>query len=267
MKMKIQKKGRIAVAVLVYFIIAILILIIIKFPVADKINNNWKDVESVDAGMQMLSRYDSQDTSEVEKEVTSIRAAVAQRMAMGASADANAGQADLSSVFADAVIMGDSQAEAFEAYAILPSQNVAATIGRSIITAEDDYSKTVSRSPKQVFITYGMNDCLIYNGNTEKFISVYSDLIDRLQTDIPGVQVYVCSIIVPSDAAIQKKPALAAVTDYNAALQQLAAEKGLLYIDAGALIQPDLYAPDGLHMQKSFYKSWAYYMATCAGLQ
>ena len=267
MKLKVQKKGRIAIAVLVYFIVAILILIIIKFPVAEKIDNDWKDVASVDAGTQILSRYESQNTSEVEKEVKSIRAAVAQRMAMGASAGENAGQVDLSSVFADAVVMGDSQAEAFEAYGILPSQSVAATIGRSIITAEEDYNKTVSRTPKQVFITYGMNDCLIYNGNTEKFISVYSDLITRLQTDIPDVQVFVCSIIVPSDAAVQKKPALAAVTDYNAALQQLAAEKGLVYIDAGALIQPDLYAPDGLHMQKSFYKSWAYYMASCAGLQ
>ena len=160
---------------------------------------------------------------------------------MGASAGENAGQVDLSSVFADAVVMGDSQAEAFEAYGILPSQSVAATIGRSIITAEEDYNKTVSRTPKQVFITYGMNDCLIYNGNTEKFISVYSDLITRLQTDMPDVQVFVCSIIVPSDAAVQKKPALAAVTDYNAALQQLAAEKGLVYIDAGALIQPDVH--------------------------
>lgn len=144
---------------------------------------------------------------------------------------------------------------------------MAATIGRSIITAEEDYEKTVSRNPRQVFITYGMNDCLIYGGNTEKFISVYSDLIARLQEDIPDVQIYVCSIILPSDEAISKKPDLAAVTNYNAALQQLCAQHSLVYIDAGALIRPDMYAPDGLHMQKSFYQSWAYYMASCAGLQ
>ena len=267
MKVKVRKKSRIAVAVLIYFVIAIFILILIKFPGAERIDNNWKNVESVDAGTQILSKYDSQDTSAVAKEVRSIRAAVAQRLVMGASAGANAGQADLAEIFSDAVVMGDSQAEAFEAYGILPVRSVAATIGRSIITAEEDYEKTVSRNPRQVFITYGMNDCLIYGGNTEKFISVYSDLIARLQEDIPDVQIYVCSIILPSDEAISKKPDLAAVTNYNAALQQLCAQHSLVYIDAGALIRPDMYAPDGLHMQKSFYQSWAYYMASCAGLQ
>ena len=134
------------------------------------------------------------------------------------------------------------------------------------MTGEEDFSKTVNRSPKQIFITYGMNDCLIYNGNTEKFVHVYSDLIERLQASIPDVEIYICSIIVPSDSAIQKKPALASVSDYNVALQQLAVQKGLRYIDASALIRSDLYAPDGLHMKKNFYQSWAYYMATCAGL-
>ena len=62
-----EEKGRIAIAVLVYFIVAILILIIIKFPVAEKIDNDWKDVASVDAGTQILSRYESQNTSRGRK--------------------------------------------------------------------------------------------------------------------------------------------------------------------------------------------------------
>ena len=69
------------------------------------------------------------------------------------------------------------------------------------------------------------------------------DLISRLQNDIPGVQIYICSIIVPSDAAIAKKPALTGVTAYNAALQQLAVQLNLVYVDASSLIRPDLYAP------------------------
>jgi len=262
--MKTKKKARIWIAVMVYFVAALLVLIVLKFPDSAKIDNDSKNVAAVEQGVQLLKKYDAQNADEVEKEVRSIRAAAAERLAMAAQAGQASGTADLAAIFSNAVVMGDSQAEALEAYAVLPSQSVAATIGRSIITGEEDFSKTVSRSPKQVFITYGMNDCLIYNGNTEKFINVYSDLIERLQASVPGVQVYVCSIIVPSDSAIQKKPALASVSDYNAALQQLAAQKGLVYIDASALISPDLYAPDGLHMKKSFYQSWAYYMATCA---
>lgn len=264
--MKTKKRARIGIAVMVYFIAALLVLIVLKYPDAAKIDNHSKDVASVEQGVQLLKKYDAQNAEDVEQEVRSIRAAAAERQAMAAHAGQASGSADLAAAFSDAVVMGDSQAEALEAYAVIPSQSVAATIGRSIITGEEDFSKTVSRSPKHIFITYGMNDCLIYNGNTEKFVNVYSDLIERLQASIPDVQIYVCSIIVPSDGAIQEKPALASVSDYNVALQQLAAQKGLRYIDASALISSDLYAPDGLHMKKGFYQSWAYYMATCAGL-
>ncbi len=265
--MKTKKKSIAGFAILIYFLIAILVIVILKFPTADRITDDSGDVAEVKQGTELLSRYESQDTAAVEKEVRSVRAAVAQRAALAASARGeSAGEADLSTAFAEAVVMGDSQAEAFEAYQVLPSQSVAATIGRSIVTADEDYQETVGRNPRQVFITYGMNDCLIYNGDVQKFIDAYSDLISRLQTDIPGVQVCICSIIVPSDAAVAKKPALAGVTAYNVALQQLAVQKGLVYVDASSLIRPELYAPDGLHMSKSFYQSWAYYMASCAGL-
>ena len=75
--------------------------------------------------------------------------AAAERLAMAAQAGQASGTADLAAIFSNAVVMGDSQAEALEAYAVLPSQSVAATIGRSIITGEEDFSKTVSRSPEQ----------------------------------------------------------------------------------------------------------------------
>ena len=264
--MRTKKRSIAGIAILVYFLIAVLVVIILKFPDADKITDDSGDVAAVEQGTELLDRYDSQDTTAVENEVRSVRAAIAQRAALAASSRGESAEAaDLTSAFAEAVVMGDSQAEAFEAYQVLPSQSVAATIGRSIVTAEDDYQKTVGRNPRQVFITYGMNDCLIYNGDVQKFIDAYSDLISRLQNDIPGVQIYICSIIVPSDAAIAKKPALTGVTAYNAALQQLAVQLNLVYVDASSLIRPDLYAPDGLHMSKSFYQSWAYYMASCAG--
>ncbi len=251
---------------MVYFAAALLILIILKFPDAAKINDDYKEVAAVEQGIQLLKKYDGQDTEDVENEVRSIRAAAAERQAMAARAGQASDGVDLTTAFAGCIVMGDSQAEALEAYKVIPSQSVVATIGRSIITAQEDYTKTVGRSPEKVFITYGMNDCLIYSGNTEKFIAVYGDLIDRLEADIPGVQIYVCSIIVPSAGAIEKKPDLAGVSNYNVALQQLAIQKGLTYIDASALISDDLYASDGLHMKKSFYQSWAYYIATCAGL-
>ncbi len=255
------KKNVIGIAVVVYFIAAILILMILKFPHTEKIDSQQDMAGDVNQGMRILSHYDSQDPAEVENEVRAVQEAIARRLAVG-----QAGEAELAAVFADAVVMGDSQAAALDAYGVLPSRNVAATIGRSIITAEEDIAKAISMNPRQIFITYGMNDCLIYSGNTERFIGAYSGLIDRLQASVPEAQIYVCSIIIPSDAAIQKKPALAAVTDYNIALQQLAAQRGMAYIDAGVLLHPDLYAPDGLHMKKSFYRSWAYFMGSGAGL-
>ena len=201
--MRTKKKSIAGIVILVYFLIAVLIVVILKFPGADRITDDSGDVAAVEQGTELLNRYDSQDAAEVEKEVRSVRAAIAQRAALAASARGESAEtADLASAFADAVVMGDSQAEAFEAYQVLPSQSVAATIGRSIVTAEDDYQETVGRNPRQVFITYGMNDCLIYNGDVQKFIDAYSDLISRLQNDIPGVQVCICSIIVPSEEAV-----------------------------------------------------------------
>ncbi len=267
-KMMNTKKKRkiIGIVAVVYFLLVIVVLVLVKFPDAEKIESQTDEVAAVAEGRRILGKYDSQDTEDVENVVRSVQEEIARREAIAANADQGSGQADLAQAFANAVVIGDSQAEALEAYQVLPSASVAATIGRSIVTAEDDYNKTVVRSPKYVFVTYGMNDCLIYGGDVEKFIDVYSDLVARLQADIPDVRVIICSLILPSDAAVQKKPALANVTNYNVALQQLASQLGLAYIDCTPIVKTDLYAQDGLHMQKSFYQAWAYYMASYAGL-
>ena len=72
--MRTKKRSIAGIAILVYFLIAVLVVIILKFPDADRITDDSGDVAAVEQGTELLDRYDSQDTTAVENEVRSVRA-------------------------------------------------------------------------------------------------------------------------------------------------------------------------------------------------
>lgn len=262
MKKKKSKNSKGFTIFVVYFIAAFVVMAVLKIPHADKVDASADELHSVSEGVKVVDMYEHQDDASILKKIQKAKRIKAKE---NASKLQNS-EYDLSLAFTGSVVMGDSQAQAFTAYNILPEINVAATIGKSISNAQSDYDLTVSRKPLNVFITYGMNDSIQYKGDTDAFMKVYDELVTNLKKDIPGVNIIICSVLISQQKAIDQKPGLGAAPAYNEALEAYADENGYTFVDASSIQTEDLYAADGIHMQKAFYKKWAYLMASTAGL-
>ena len=86
--------------------------------------------------------------------------------------------------------MGDSQAEAFIAYKVLDDLEMIAHKGAHIKDVNSEYDKIVNLNPKNIFLTYGVNDLGMY-GTKEKFIAVAHKVIQDLQAGLPETKIYV----------------------------------------------------------------------------
>ena len=103
------------------------------------------------------------------------------------------------------MILGDSRAESIVSYEILNNSSVVAYKGRNLKSAqkEGDINKAINLAPKNIFLTYGLNDIQIY-GNPLDFIKEYEKIIKDIQNKLPNTKIYVNTIFrVNSKAIIQ----------------------------------------------------------------
>ena len=76
----------------------------------------------------------------------------------------------LSLRFQNALIMGDSLAEAFGDYQLVSSSNLLATRGRRTDNIDQEIATAISLAPRTIFLSYGMNDLEYCRGNAQRFI-------------------------------------------------------------------------------------------------
>lgn len=167
--------------------------------------------------------------------------------------------------YEDSLILGDSQAEAFLGYKILDDSEVIAHKGAHIKEISDSFDTVVNLNPKNIFLTYGVNDLGMY-GSKEDFVAVYKQEIQKLQAELPNTKFYVNLIFPVTDAAIAQQSHLARWQSFNEGIKEMCGELGITCIDSNSLVTADCYEPDGIHMVYSFYGSWAEYMAEVANL-
>ncbi len=167
--------------------------------------------------------------------------------------------------FSDAMILGDSQAAGLPDYGLLPASQIAATVGCSIEDSDIHIATAVEMNPSTVFFTYGLNDLERYENGTS-FAGVYAEKINTLRAGLPDTKVFVTSIFPPSEAAIEKEPFLGKYWDFNEALQNMAMEMGITYIDCTAIVEEQYYRPDGQHFEPEFYEMWLRLLADRAGI-
>ena len=165
--------------------------------------------------------------------------------------------------YADAMVLGDSEAVSLSAYDILQESQVAAKIGCKIENADEHVQKAIDRQPSVVFMTYGKNDLGVY-GSADEFVSVYFNKISMLQEGIPNVRIYVVSIMPSTQNVKDEMPYMANDEPFNEALKAKAEEMNLEYIDSTNLVTDEYYEPDGMHYIKELYEQWATYMAEIA---
>lgn len=210
----------------------------------------------VEQGIQKIKEIEAVQVGDVEDVMESIAAAESE-------SEKAWHERPLKERYADAMVLGDSEAASLSAYDILQESQVAAKIGCKIENADEHIQKAIERQPSVVFMTYGKNDLGAY-GSADEFASVYFDKISMLQAGIPNVRIYVVSIMPSTQTVKDEMPYMANDEPFNEALKAKAEEMNLEYINSTDLVTDEYYEPDGMHYIKELYEQWAAYMAEIA---
>ena len=194
------------------------------------------------------------------------------------------GQVDLS-YFDDATFVGDSITTGWHSYRTmtnLPNAHVVAEIGarppvdgvlwrRGNTTETYDPMQAIADTvPKKVYIMFGTNT-LVSQGDyvEDKLIEDYGKFIDDLGARIPGCEIYIQSILIPTAEATAEKPGLSPerINRVNDRLAVLAFEKGCHYLDLQSflckqgVLNWDIAQPDGIHIKPEAYNAWLDYLS------
>ena len=139
-------------------------------------------------------------------------------------------------------------------------------IGVHLYETDELITQAEALSPGTVFLALGRNDLAATEGDVDKFISQYTDVLDQIANEIPDANIFVNSIFPVQESAIEDDPYLADIADYNAALKELCDSRSIGFIDNTDLVEDQYFEPDGQHFKADFYPIWAEHMAEVAAL-
>ena len=197
------------------------------------------------------------------------------------------GRVDLS-YFDDALFVGDSISTGWDVYrsaaGLLPAAQVVAEKGASppvngglwarnqkASDLYDPLATIVAAAPKKIYIMLGTNMLVSQSETVEdKLVADYGTFIDDLKTALPGVQIYVQSVLLPTAEGTASKPGLAPdrINRVNDRLAALAFQKDCYYLDVEeylcqrGVLNWDIDAGDGVHINTDGYRGWLEYLVT-----
>ncbi|RAT97013.1 GDSL-type esterase/lipase family protein [Brevibacillus sp. Leaf182] len=159
-------------------------------------------------------------------------------------------------LFGSSLFVGDSIIGGLTNDDLLPEANVMGGLGATVQSTLDNIEEITSRKPSHLFLSMGQNDLGEPSEEAKKtFVQKYTQLVDRIRELLPATRVYVLSIT-PVDAASPFGASMnPQIESFNAALQKMAKEKGIDYIDLAPLFQQHKiqYDEDGSHFTNAFY--------------
>lgn len=234
-------------------IIIFSILIIATVVLIKKISTNIQKIKgnttqneiSVVDGVNAIKELEQKNVMEIEDKIEKLRVKDPKDI-------------DFKYLFSSSVIMGDSISEALVGYNILNKSSVVAYKGRNTISAMNDVQTVINLRPRKIFMAYGMNDVLVFNGNASNFVKQYEKLINKVKEGLPNSTIYISSILPVQQKAINKESGYKSINECNIALKNMCKKLGLTYIDTTHLLdgKSELYEGDGIHMKIKFYPFW-----------
>ena len=197
------------------------------------------------------------------------------------------GRVDLS-YFNDALFVGDSISTGWDVYrnaaGLLPNARVIAEKGASppvngglwarnqkASDLYDPLAAIVAAAPKKIYIMLGANLLVSQSETVEnKLVADYGTFIDDLKAALPGVQIYVQSVLLPTAEGTAEKPGLSPdrIHRVNDRLAALAFQKNCYYLDLeeylchSGVLNWDIDAGDGVHINPDGYRGWLDYLVT-----
>ncbi|MBG9943674.1 lysophospholipase [Brevibacillus formosus] len=155
--------------------------------------------------------------------------------------------------FKHSVFLGDSILGALSYLNKVDTTNVIAPSGATLSLALMNVERLASRAPEHVFILLGSNDIKL--SDKQEFVEQYRQLIDSIRSKLPKVNLHILSIPPVSEETLKQVPQYANITDFNQAIEQLADEVKVDYVDLSPLFAANKiqYADNGVHFKPHFY--------------
>lgn len=174
----------------------------------------------------------------------------------------------LKKLLENSVILGDSMVEAINDFSILYPDEIVYLRGVSVVNAGDLVDKTIRLKPQRIFTVFGLNDMTHYQKKVGQFGRDYYKMLQKLQKQIPGVELYVCAITPVQQSAISKDGSLARVDRYNRELIRMCQKYQIPFVNSTPILtgHDELYEPDGIHPTYAYYPKWLTLLAQKAGL-
>ena len=164
------------------------------------------------------------------------------------------------------MVIGDSIAQGFAEFDVLTASSVTARTGAGLTQLDGQIEAAREINPATVFLSLGINDVIATNGDVDAFISDYTSVLNQIREELPGVNIFVNSILPAQQKAVSEESVYGQISEYNEALRVLCRSRDIGFIDNTELVQEEYYEQDGIHFRSEFYPLWAEHMAEVAAL-
>ena len=225
----------------------------------DKKSNKDEEVLqqiNIKQGINSIKKLEERTVSQSQEEIDSVQNNQ-NSMVESNTNENNEEEIDYIEKFSDSVILGDSRAETIILFKTLDNSEVVAYKGRNVITAqrEGDIDKAINLAPKNIFLTYGLNDVELFD-NSSIFINQYKNIIKKIQAELPDANIYVNSIFRVGQNVADNIPAYKKIPEYNNELLNMCNELNVNYIDGDYIVSDEFFEVDQIHFIVAFNKIW-----------
>lgn len=184
------------------------------------------------------------------------------------------------SYFADSAFLGNSLVDGLARYGGLEHGDFYAATSASVLSVGMTRNAVLSsgaagtmmqalceKEYSSIYILLGINEIAF---ETDYFIELYGDMLDRIAADEPDADIYIMSLTPVTEKRDGYDPLfnMERIAEYNDALYSLAEERGLYYLDLvealadeGGYLSAEM-STDGIHMTEEKYMEWADYLRT-----
>lgn len=217
-----------------------------------------KKTVDLDAGLAYLIAQEEKDPTEVENAIQAIKQQRLDEQREQLLEQLATGERDVWGMFADAAVLGDSRAVGFSFYDFLSDERVLATSGERITAIVDHYDELHVLNPSYIFLCYGLNDIVFWDG-ADAYAQGYGEILTDLQNEFPNATIIVSSILSVFDPAFEKESDWYQLPEYSAAVEGYCQQNGIPFANNDALCadHSDMWQPDGIHLMPEFYPYWA----------
>lgn len=165
-------------------------------------------------------------------------------------------------------IVGDSNVRHFDYYQILESEYYHPLAGKSIDYQAQHAKEYVDKSTKKIIFWNGYN--IANYKDAEEYVAAYQKLVDSVKAINPETEVYICSLMPATQAAIEndfKGDIIHNIyrgREYDEAIKK---HFGNNYIDIKFIGKQKYYGNDGIHFMPQFYYMLVPYLAYYLSLE